>query len=155
MKAAGTRALLLAAALATDVGSTHASLPLLFAPASRPCFCGRSTSAPARCSTRDGRICPLQRLHCSEDTPDSDQPVQNLQSSEKALRKNIKAAKGGLQAEIQSLREEDASSILGRMRVPRPEDSAKRGTSTTFLVEELKVRLYTTETRYELFAGYV
>jgi hypothetical protein len=82
----------------------------------------------------------MQQLRCSEDTPDGETPVQNMQSSEKALRKNIKAAEGGLRAQIKSLREEDSSSNLGRKNVPRPEDFAKRGTSTTFLVEELKVR---------------
>jgi len=36
------------------------------------------------------------------------------------------------------LGEEDSSSILRRMNAPRPQDAAKRGTSTIFLVEELK-----------------
>ena len=119
-------------AAAVEVAAGCASTPFFFVPAA---VCPRSGAGRAPnglCRRRHER----HLLRCAEEENEKEStPEQDVQ----ALRRNIRAAKGAVKREIESLGKEDASSILGRMNVPRPEDSAKRGTSTTFLVEELKV----------------
>ena len=123
------RWLILAAAV--GVAADRTSTPFLFVPAA-VCPRGGAGRAPiGLCRRRHER----HLLRCAEEENKESTPEQDVQ----ALRRNIRAAKGAAKREIESLGKEDASSILGRMNVPRPEDSAKRGTSTTFLVEELKV----------------
>ncbi len=65
-------------------------------------------------------------------------PAKGLEVKEKRLRKSLKNAVGALRDDLAKIRKESDSSILTRMGVAGSKETAKRGTSTTFLVEELK-----------------
>ena len=70
--------------------------------------------------------------------PEDGLPVKGLEVKEKRLRKSLKNAVGALRDDLAKIRKESDSSILTRMGVGGSKETAKRGTSTTFLVEELK-----------------